>query len=94
MGGSSFLNAFMPTLPWWFLVLALASLAAWATVTRVRLWHAQQLQAERPARALRQARDGLAAANSDPGLGDVNRDQVLAAYDAVKTALTKEKDDS
>lgn len=87
---SSFLNAFMPALPWWFLVVALVSLATWATVNRVRLWQAQQRRAERPNKALAEARDALASVISDPLARDETRKQALSAYDCVADALKKE----
>lgn len=91
MEGSSFLNSFMPTLPWWFLVLGLLALAAWGTVTRVRLWHAQQHQAVRPARALSCARDALATVIADPAVFGTARDQAVTAYEQVTEALIEEK---
>lgn len=92
MAGSSFLNAFMPTLPWWFLVITLTGLASWATAARVRLWKAQQRRAERPVKALSQAKDALAAVISDSAVFGAARDQALSAYDSVSDALNKERD--
>jgi hypothetical protein len=61
---------------------------------RARLWIARANRIDKTRKALQDARDGLAAAISDPGLGDANRNQVMTAYDAVTTALTKEKDNT
>jgi hypothetical protein len=61
---------------------------------RVRLWVARANRIDGARTALQDARDGLAAAIADPGLGDANRNQVMTAYDAVTTALAKEKDNS
>jgi hypothetical protein len=90
MGGNSFLNAFMPTLPWWFLCLVLLALCTWLAGTLVKMMNARRHQAERPVKALRQARDALAAVISDPFTGHTARDQAVAAYQAVTEALTKE----
>lgn len=85
------LNTFMPTLPWWFLVLALSALAAWAVTVRVRLWNAQRYQIERPRKALEQARDVLATViSSGVFFGGDARDKALSAYESVGDALKKE----
>ena len=87
---SSFLNAFMPTLPWWFLALTMTGLAAWAVTVRTRLWNAQRHRVQRPAKALRQAKDVLATViSSGVFFGDA-RDQALSAYESVADALKKE----
>jgi len=88
---NSFLNVFMPTLPWWFLVAALSGLAGWAVTVRVRLWNAQRHKIERPALALRQAKDVLATViSSGVFFGGEARDQALSAYESVTDALRKE----
>ena len=92
MTSNSFLNAFMPTLPWWFLVVAIVGLAAWAVVNRVRLWRAQRHQVERPGDALASARDALAIAISDPLAREETRKQAVDAYAAVTEALTQGRD--
>jgi hypothetical protein len=90
---NSFLNAFMPTLPWWFLVLAVTALGTWAVTVRTRLWNARRHQAERPAKALRQAKDVLATViSSGTFFGDA-RNQALSAYESVTDALKKESSD-
>jgi threonine/homoserine/homoserine lactone efflux protein len=89
--GGSFLNSFMPTLPWWFLGIGLVSIAMWLAVTAVRLMTAEQRRVERPARALRQAKDALAAVISDSAVFGDARSQALSAYDSVADALKKEK---
>ncbi len=88
----SFLNAFMPTLPWWFLVTGL--LTVWVFVARawIRLWNARRQQIERPARALRQAKDALATVISDEAVFGDARNQALSAYELVRDTLKKEKD--
>jgi hypothetical protein len=90
MGGSSFLNSFMPTLPWWFLVAFLCALATWAAVSRVRLWNAQRYRIEHSRKVLSDARDALASVISDPLAEELTRKQALAAYEAVTGAINKE----
>ena len=90
--GNSFLDAFMPTLPWWFLVVTIVSLAACATVNRVRLWKAQKRQVEHPGKALARARDALAAVISDPLARDETRKQAVDAYEAVTEAITRKRE--
>lgn len=92
MDGNSFLNAFMPTLPWWFLVITLVILATWAVVNRTRLWTARRHQAEHPGKALASARDALASVISDPLAEDSTRKQAVDAYAAVTEAITREKE--
>jgi hypothetical protein len=92
MTGSSFLNAFMPTLPWWFLVLVLAVGTTWLTVRLVRLMAAKQRAVERPVKALQQAKDALATVISDPAVFGAARDQALSAYESVAGALKKEEE--
>lgn len=87
MQGSSFLNAFMPTLPWWFLALALTALCAWAAVSRVRLWNAQRHRIEHSRKVLASARDALAIVISDPLAGEITRKQAVDAYEAVTEAV-------
>lgn len=90
MSGNNFLNSFMPTLPWWFLVIVLASLATWATVSRVRLWNAQRRRIEHPGKVLRQVKNVLATVISDAAVFGEARDQALSAYESVADALKKE----
>ena len=90
MDGNSFLNSFMPTLPWWFLVLTLTVLASWLTLGRLHLWKVQQRRIDNPRRALRQAKDALATVIADPAIFGDARDQALSAYDSVTDALNKE----
>ena len=89
MQGNSFLNAFMPTLPWWFLVVTLTALAVWAARAWVRQLNAQRHCAERPGRALARARDALASVISDPLARDETRRQAVDAYEAVTEAITR-----
>lgn len=87
---SNFLNAFMPTLPWWFLGITLASLGLWLVMTAVRLMTAERRRVERPGNALRQAKDALATVIADPGVFGEARSQALSAYETVADALNKE----
>lgn len=87
---SSFLNAFMPTLPWWFLVLVLAVGITWLTVRFVRLMTAAQHRIENPRFALRKAKNALATVISDPAVFGDARNQALSAYESVADALKKE----
>lgn len=80
----------MPTLPWWFLAVTLTVLGAWATVRWVRLCLARQRQIERPAKALRQAKDALAVMIADPVVFGPAREQAVSAYESVTDALKKE----
>jgi hypothetical protein len=91
MDGNSFLNAFMPTLPWWFLATGL--LTAWAFLARawIRRWNAQRRQVENPGKALAIARDALATVISDPLAGEETRKQAVDAYDAVTVATTSSR---
>jgi hypothetical protein len=92
MQGSSFLNSFMPTLPWWFLVLVLTVLATWATVSRVKLWNAQRHRIEHSRKILTGARDALASTISDPLAEESTRKQAIDAYEAVTEAINRESD--
>ena len=92
MTGNSFLNAFMPTLPWWFLVSVLVALSTWATYRFTRACIAQQRAAERPREALQQAKDALARVIADDAVFGDARSQALSAYESVGDALNKEKD--
>lgn len=93
MTDCSFLNAFMPTLPWWFLAVVISGLAGWAVTARVRLWNAQRCRVERPVRALQQAKDALARVIADDAVFGEARSQALSAYESVGDALKKEKED-
>ena len=95
MSGNSFLDAFMPTLPLWFIAFSTAVAVALITRAWVRRWNAErrEIEAERhriehPGKVLATARDALAAVISDPLTGDSTREQALAAYDAVTGAIT------
>ena len=91
MEGSSFLNSFMPTLPWWFLAVTLSAAATWAAVNRTRLWTARRHQVENPGKALASARDALASVISDPLAEDSTRKQAVDAYEAVTEAITRKR---
>jgi hypothetical protein len=91
MQGSSFLNSFMPTLPWWFLVLALTALGTGATVNRVRLWNAQRHRIEHSRKVLAGARDALASTISDPLAGEGTRKQAVDAYEAITEAIKNQE---
>ncbi len=88
--GNSFLNAFMPEVPWLMLVIGL--LVAWAFIARawVRRWDAQRRRAERPRKALSCARDALARVIADPLVGNDTHNQAVDAYEAVTESLKKE----
>lgn len=68
-------------------VLILAACAVWATAGLLRLASARRHAVENPRKVLAVARDALAAVISDPGTGDSNRSQALAAYEAVSGAI-------
>lgn len=87
---NSFLNAFMPTLPWWFLALGLVGSAVWLSACRIRLWAVRKHKVERPRQALSRARDALATVIADPAVFGTARDQAVSAYEQVTAALTKE----
>lgn len=87
---SNFLNALMPTLPWWFLVLVLTVLTSWAAVARVRLYSAKRRRIDEVRKSLSDARDIMATLVSDPGLAQAVRDRALASYEALTKALAKE----
>lgn len=82
----------MPTLPWWFLVLALTALGTWATVSRVKLWNAQRRRIEHSGKVLAGARDALASTISDPLAEESTRKQAVDAYEAVTKAINRESD--
>jgi hypothetical protein len=91
---NNFLDVVLPPLMLLGAVAVLTVAGIWLTVGKLRLYAAKRRRIDGARTALQSARDGLAAAISDPGLGDANRNQVVTAYDAVTTALTKEKDSS
>jgi hypothetical protein len=91
---NDFLDVVLPPLLLLACTAVLAGAAIVLTAGRLRLYAAKRRRIDGTRKALQNARDGLAAAISDPGLGDANRNQVMTAYDAVTTALTKEKDNS
>jgi len=88
---NNFLDVVVPPLLLLVCVTVLTGTAIVLTAGRLRLYAVKRHRIDGARAALSRARDGLAAAISDPGLGDANRNQVMAAYDMVKTALTKEK---
>ncbi len=88
--GNSFLNAFMPTLPWWFLVVGLLTACGAVTRAWVRRLNAQRRRAERPRKALSCARDALARVIADPLVGNETHNQAVDAYEAVTESLKKE----
>jgi hypothetical protein len=91
VSGNSFLNAFMPVLPWLILVIGL--LVAWVflVIAWIRRWNAQRHQVERPGKALSQAKDALATVISDPAVFGDARNQALSAYASVADALKQTK---
>jgi hypothetical protein len=88
---NNFLDVVLPPLLLLGLAAVLSAAAVWWAAGKLRLYAAKRRRIDGARTALSQARDGLAAAISDPGLGDANRNQVMTAYDAVTRALTKEK---
>jgi hypothetical protein len=91
--GNSFLNSFMPTLPWWFLVTGLLTALAFLARSWIRRWSALRRRVENPRKALRQAKNALATVISDPAVFGDARDQALSAYESVSDALKKEESD-
>ena len=89
-GVSNLLNSFMPTLPWWFLVLALTGLTTWAVTTKARLYAAKRHRVEAGTRAWREIRDVLATVIADPAVTGEAREKALKAYDSVSRFLGKE----
>jgi hypothetical protein len=87
---SNLLNSFMPTLPWWFLVLALTGLTAWVITARARLYAAKRRRIDGVRKALSDARDIMATLVADPGLTQAVRDRALASYEALTKTLSKE----
>lgn len=91
MQGSSFLNAFMPVLPWLILVIGLLIAWTFVTVAWVRRFNAQRHRIEHSRKILAGARDALASVISDPLAGESTRKQAVDAYEAVTEAINREK---
>lgn len=72
-----------------FGLLACGALAVLVTA-RTRLWAARRRRIDGGREALFDARDALAAAIADPGLGAEARERAVTAYGAVSTAIDKE----
>lgn len=92
MQGSSFLNSFMPVLPWLILVIGLLIAWTFVTVAWVRRFNAQRHQIEHSRKILTGARDALASVISDPLAEESTRKQAVDAYEAVTEAINRKSD--
>jgi hypothetical protein len=87
-GVNNFLDAFMPTLPWWFLVLGFLALVTWGVVTWIRLAGALRHRIEAQGKAWREARDVLAEIAIDPDVSAETREKALSAYSVVNKEIS------